>query len=125
MGLQSSRTTAAGEHQGQYGSTAGLRDPFAEESTDVLRRRAEHLLDEMMLGAVDAGGEQAGAGEGAGGEQQAAAVAGKRLRMRHGVDVGASRLSDVPSVAAARSRDPAAARCSTFLAPAPAGLNSD
>ena len=57
MGLQSGNLTAAGEHQSYYGSAAGLHDPFARESTDVLRRRAENLLDEMMLGAADIGGD--------------------------------------------------------------------
>jgi hypothetical protein len=37
-----------------------MYDPFAEESTDVLRRRAENLLDEMMLGTADLGGDYAG-----------------------------------------------------------------
>jgi hypothetical protein len=60
MGLQSGRLTAAGEHQSRFGSTAGMYDPFAEESTDVLRRRAENLLDEMMLGTADLGGDYAG-----------------------------------------------------------------
>lgn len=59
MGLQSAKLTATGEHQSHLGSTAGLHDPFAEESTDVLRRRAENLLDEMMLGAADIGGDYA------------------------------------------------------------------
>ena len=59
MGSQSGKLTAAGEHQSRLGSTAGLYDPFAEESTDVLRRRAENLLDEMMLGTADIGGDYA------------------------------------------------------------------
>lgn len=57
MGSQSGKVTAAGEHQSLFGSTAGVYDPFAEESTDVLRRRAENLLDEMMFGAADLGGD--------------------------------------------------------------------
>jgi hypothetical protein len=57
--MQSGRLTAAGEHHSRFGSTAGMYDPFAEESTDVLRRRAENLLDEMMLGTADLGGDYA------------------------------------------------------------------
>ncbi len=66
MGLQSGRLTAAGEHQSRFGSTAGMYDPFAEESADVLRRRAENLLDEMMLGTADLGGDFAGENGGLG-----------------------------------------------------------
>ena len=56
MGLQSGKTTATGDIYDSQRSLSGVRSPFGEDSPDALRRRAELLLDEMMLGAVDGGG---------------------------------------------------------------------
>ena len=56
MGLQSGKTTATGDIYDPQRRLSGARSLFGEDSPDALRRRAELLLDEMMLGAVDGGG---------------------------------------------------------------------
>ena len=61
MGLQSGKTTATGDIYDSQRSLSGARSPFGEDSPDALRRRAELLLDEMMLCAVDGGGNNGSA----------------------------------------------------------------
>ena len=57
MGLQSGKMTATGDIDESQRRPSGARSLFGDDSPDTLRRRAELLLDEMMLGAVDGGGD--------------------------------------------------------------------
>ena len=55
MVLQSDDQTAPGSTYEPSRGQSGRRAAFGEETPEVLRRRADVLLDEMMLGSVDMG----------------------------------------------------------------------
>lgn len=55
MALQSDDQTAPGSIYESSRGQAGRRAAFGEETPEVLRRRADVLLDEMMVGSVDMG----------------------------------------------------------------------
>jgi hypothetical protein len=55
MALQSDESTATGNLYEPSRGQVGRRSAYGEDSPEALRRRADVLLDEMMLGSVDMG----------------------------------------------------------------------
>jgi len=55
MALPSDQMTAYGNRNEPHGGLPGNRAAYGEDSAEAIRRRADVLLDEMMLGSVDMG----------------------------------------------------------------------